>query len=105
MSTIQFKSKIKIMYNVDNTVCYTYLSVPEFNRKHCNMHEFRISSKYGGFANSDLFKSMLKRIRSDTFKNGILRLDSIPDNVYIDSTGFLSIVTITVSDNSFKEKL
>lgn len=97
MATIKFKCKVQTMYNMDNTVAYEYLQVPELDRKHCDMGAFRMHGKYGSYANSDLFKGMLKRIREDTFggKN-MIRLDAIPDHVKVDLTGFLAVVTFDV---------
>ena len=96
MAKIQFKGKVEKVYNMDNSVCYEYINVPQLDRKHCDMHAFRIHPKYGAYANSDLFKGMLKRIRSEYFANGILRLDAIPEVVNCDTSGFLAIVSFEV---------
>lgn len=92
---IQFKGKVETMYNVDGTVAYQYIHVPEFDLKHCDMNAFRRHPKYGGLANSDLFKSVLKRIRQDKFQ-GQLKLSSIPDGVSVDTSKFLAVVTLYV---------
>ena len=96
MAQIRFKGKIQTVYNMDESVCYQYIQVPELDRKHCDMNAFRQHAKYGSYANSDLFKGMLKRIRSDMFKNGLLKLNAIPVGVTVDSTGFLTVVTFDV---------
>lgn len=96
MAKIQFKGKIQTMYNMDNTVAYEYIQVPEFDRKHCDMNAFRQHSKYGPYANSDLFKGMLKRARKDIFKGDLLKLDDIPEGVQIDTSGFLAVVTLYI---------
>jgi hypothetical protein len=66
MARIQFKGKVQTMRNADDdSAVYEYIQVPEFDRKHCDMNAFRIHKKYGSYANSDLFKGMLNRIRKD----------------------------------------
>lgn len=49
MAQIQFKAKVQTMHNVDNSVAYSYLQVPEFGRKHCDMSAFRSHQKYGAY--------------------------------------------------------
>jgi hypothetical protein len=68
MATIKFRGKVERLLNMDGTLCYSYIRVPALDRKHCDMHAFRTHPKFGGYANSDLFVGMLKRIRSDRFK-------------------------------------
>lgn len=96
MATIQFKAKIQTVYNMDDTPAYYYIHVPELDRKHCDMPAFRQHKKYGPYANSDLFKGMLKRIRSDIFQGRPLKLNAIPEGVTVDTSGFLAVVTIEV---------
>ena len=96
MATIQFKGKVQQMLNMDDTLAYEYIAVPELKRNHCDMHAFRNHPKFGAYANSDLFAGMLKRIKSDTFKGGMLKLGQVPDGVQVDTKGFLAVVTIEV---------
>lgn len=96
MATITFKAKPQTMLNIDDTVAYRYVPVPTLARKHCDMHAFRTHPKYGTWANSDLFPGVLARIAQDTFGGSMLKLDRIPDNVTVDESGFLAVVTITV---------
>ena len=96
MARIEFKAKVQTMWNMDDTIAYTYIQVPQLDRKHCDMHAFRTHEKYGGLANSDLFKGVLKGIRARFFKDGWLRLNSVPDGVLVDTSGFLAKVTIDV---------
>ena len=93
MATISFKSKIQEMYNIDGSVAYQYIPVPVLDRKHCDMPAFRSHPKFGAYANSDLFKGMLARARKDIFGNGWLRLDAVPDGVWVDTGGFLAVVS------------
>jgi len=96
MATIQFKAKIQSVYRGDS-IAYEYVSVPELTRKHCNMHEFRLHPKLGAYANSDLFAAMLRRIRSELLRGKIgLQLNDLPDNVKIDTSKLLAVVTVTV---------
>lgn len=96
MAQIQFKAKVQTMHNVDNSVAYSYLQVPEFDSKHCDMSAFRSHQKYGSYANSDLFKGMLCRIRKEVFGGATLKLHAIPDGVQVDTGGFLAVVTFEV---------
>lgn len=96
MAKIEFKGKVKKMEYADGTFAYEYISVPMLDRKHCDMQEFRIHSKYGVVANSDLFKSVLNGIRKEKFPNGKLYLNKIPSGVTVDTSGFLAVVSIDV---------
>ena len=87
MATITFKMKIA----PEETI----VIAPAFKHSHCNMQEFRNHSKYGAYAKSNLFLSLLARVRRDLFGScGIIRLDNLPKNVTIDRSGFLAVVTI-----------
>jgi hypothetical protein len=96
MARIQFKGKVQRVTNMDDTLAYEYIQVPVLDRKHCDMAAFRSHAKYGGYANSDLFKGMLARIRSDRFGSGMLKLSAIPEGVNVDTSGFLAVVSIEV---------
>lgn len=96
MATITFKAKKQKMGNMDGTLAYEYVSFPILDRKHCDMQEFRQHTKYGPYANSDLFKGMLAGIRKDLLKGEFLRLDTLPSNVSLDDSGFLAVITIKV---------
>lgn len=98
MATIQFKGKIQTVYNVDDSHAFDYIQVPELTAKHCNMAEFRVHPKYGSYANSDLFKGILRRIKENIVGkySSQIRLDKIPAGVQIDTSGFLAVVTIEV---------
>ena len=95
MATITFKTKLKQVYNMDDSLAYEYLDIPVFTRAHCDMGAFRNHPKYGGYANSDLFPGMLSRIRAQLFPHGMLKLSAIPEGVTV-KPGFLHVVTITV---------
>lgn len=95
MPNIKFKAKVRTMYNVDDTVAYQYIEVPEFTRSHCDMNEFRKHDKF--YANSDLFPAILRRIKRDVFGGKHLRLDAVPPNVTVDTSKFLAVVTVEVS--------
>ena len=96
MAIITFKAKIIDVLNIDNTPAFSYIRVPVLDRKHCDMNAFRVHPKYGAYANSDLFKGMLAGIRKSTFGGEMLRMDSIPDGVSVDTSGFLAKVTFSV---------
>lgn len=95
-ATIEFKAKVKRTHYSDGSG-YDYVQIPEFDRKHCDMNAFRSHPKYGSYANSDLFKGMLRRIRTERFGNSLLlKLNEIPDGVQVNTSGFLAVVTISV---------
>lgn len=96
MATITFKAKVQTMYNMDDTEAYKFISVPQFKTSHADRESFRKHPKYSGLVNSDLFQNVLSRIRRDTIKNDMVRLDQLPANVSVDASGFLAVVTITV---------
>ena len=96
MATITFKGKFKHVHNTDDTIAYSYLAIPAIERKHCDMSAFRSHAKYGAYANSDMFPSMLASIVGALFPSGRIRTnEAIPDNVTV-THGFLSTVTISV---------
>ena len=96
MATITFKGKARACTYPDGAPAYRYIPVPTLKRIHCNMAEFRCHQRYGGYANSDLFPGMLRRIAETLFPAGYVRLDSIPAGVAVDESGFLAEVTIEV---------
>lgn len=92
MATITFKAKIG-----DHGSYGKVIRIPELKREHCDMAAFRSHPTYGGLANSDLFRSILRRIRREVFgETDYLRLDSVPAGVAVDPTSFLAVVTVTV---------
>ena len=94
---IQFKAKKEpVTFAGDAAPSYYRVKVPVLDRKHCDMNAFRSHPNYGMYANSDLFKGMLKRIKADTFGGEYLRLDRIPEGVDADESGFLVVVTLYV---------
>lgn len=96
MATITFKGKFKSVYNMDDTLAYSYFAIPSIDRKHCDMAAFRSHAKYGAYANSDMFLGMLARAVAALFPSGRIRTnEAMPDNVTI-THGFLSTITIEV---------
>ena len=58
------------------------------------MADFRRHPKYGSYANSDLFPSILSRRAKELGVGEYIKLDSVPAGVTVDTTGFLALVTI-----------
>jgi hypothetical protein len=102
MAQIQFKAKVKtmeIMGDTDNSLAYEYIQIPKLTSKHCDMQAFRThkNHRYSGFANSNMFPGILAGIKKEVFGNtDTLKIDKIPENVTIDTSGFLAIVSIEV---------
>lgn len=97
MAKISFKVKPVREIMPDNSDSGVHiLYVPNLDRKHCDMGAFRSHPKYGGWANSDMFKGILARIRKEFAPFGWIRTDAIPANVSVDRSGFLWVVTVDV---------
>lgn len=106
MATIMFKGKFFSITDWDENFKYHGMKVPVFTRAHCDMAAFRSHPKYRWIANSDLFLNALARIRRDLPINGagtsseFLPLDDpaqpLPDNIHVDMSGFLAVVTVDV---------
>lgn len=96
---IQFKAKQRTVHNMDNSIHYVKIDVPKITRNHCDMHAFRVSRRFGGYANSDLFLGMIRGELKRLGIGEIVKLDNVPDSMTVDGTGFLSVVTILVPDS------
>lgn len=95
MATISFQAKLETVWNLDDTPAYQCVKVPTLDRKHCDMPAFRKHPRFGSYANSDLFRGILARIKRERLGEYI-RLDRVPDGVTIDTSGFLVRVSIEV---------
>lgn len=96
MPSVTFRGKPETIYNMDDTVAYRRIKVPALERRHCDMHAFRTHRRYGSYANSDLFPSMLRRAVKAAGVPDYIRLDRIPPSVTVDESGFLANVTIQI---------
>lgn len=96
MPNITFRAKIETIYNMDDTVAYQRVKVPKLAARHCDMAAFRADQKFGPYANSDLFPSVLARAVKALGVKDYIRLDAIPGGVSVDTSGFLAQVTISV---------
>jgi len=102
MATVTYKTKLQALHNMDDTIDYHYVIVPKIKRNHCNMQEFSRHLKYNGFSNSDLFlgmvngaiRQMARRFWTDRTENHMFVINELPDNVTVNTSGFLAIVTI-----------
>ena len=63
---IRYKTKVQKTHDGRE-----YVAVPQLSRHHCVMNGWRNCKTYGGLANSDLFPSVLKRVRKDILQGGI----------------------------------
>ncbi len=94
MATIEFRAKVEKLSYADGQFAYSRVKVPKLGRQHCNMAEFRCHPKYGAWANSDMFPSVLRRRANDLGIGDYIKLDNIPAGVTVDTSGFLAVVTI-----------
>lgn len=102
MPTITVKAKLREARYTDGSLCRQYIQLPKIDRNHCDMSAFRAHSKFGGFANSDLFSGMLRRELSSrgigeqiTLGNGD-GPKALPTGVTV-TPGFLHTVTIELA--------
>lgn len=97
MAKVQFKAKVQEIFFSDGRLYRRFVKIPKLARRHCDMPAFRSHPRYGAFANSDLFPSILERVRRGLGgQTAALDLNALPDNVTVDSSGFLALVTIDV---------
>jgi hypothetical protein len=94
MPTITFRAKVENIVYPDGTPAQSRVKVPTLTNRHCDMHAFRTDKKFGPYANSDLFPSVLARAVKALGVRDYIRLDQIPDAVTVDASGFLARVTI-----------
>jgi hypothetical protein len=100
--TITFKAKRRIVEYAGHPELHAeYIEVPVIERKHCNVNAFRSDSRFGAYANSDLFGAVLRREltrlgigKRITFEDQFGKYP-IPESVTIEP-GFLDTVTITL---------
>lgn len=103
---IVFRGKIQEVRYTDGTLAARYIRVPNLERRHvADMGAARQSRKFGGYANSDMFPSMIRRAAESAgcrdYGNGTMRIDlhkPMPESIRVDESGFLATVTIDVPD-------
>ena len=95
MVRISFKAKVETVFNMDGSEAYSRIKVPELTRHHCDMNAMRQHPKFRSYANSDLFPSLLRRLRKDRLGDYV-RLDNLPADINVDTSGFLAEVTLDV---------
>ena len=95
MIMIKFKAKLKIVYNMDDTVNRQYFTIPKIKRTHCNMDAMRNHPKYSGYANSNMFEAVINKAVKESVGD-IINIANVPDNVKIESPGRL-LAEITIS--------
>ena len=95
--TITFKGKVKPVYFIDGSLAWEGLPLPKKLSPYANKSAFRTSKRFGSYANSDLFESILQREIKRLGVRDYLRIGSLPDCVTIE-LGFLATVTITIPE-------
>lgn len=98
MPRIVFKAKPQRVMTMEDTLHYEFVKVPAVTRSHCDMPAFRSSRRFGDYANSDFFPSMIKRALMAMGIGPTIKLDDVPAGVSIDTDGFLAIVTIEIPE-------
>ena len=103
---IVFRGKVQECRYSDGTLAARYVRVPNLERRHVeDMADARKSRRFGGYANSDMFPSMIRRAAEAAgcrdYGNGTMRIDlhkPVPESIRVDESGFLATVTIDVPD-------
>src|SRR3546814_9559032 len=90
MPDIVFRAKVETIHNMDDTVAFRHVKVPNLARRHCDMAAFRADHRYSSYANSDLFPAMLGRAVKALGVGEHIRMDAIPSGVSVDTSGFLA---------------
>lgn len=99
-----FRAKARESRYSDGTLAGRWIQVPYLRRSHVDMGMARASKRWGMYANSDLFESMLNRAVENMGARKVgdaLKLDltkPLPDGISIDESGFLAEVRITFPD-------
>jgi|DEB0MinimDraft_6_1074348.scaffolds.fasta_scaffold00040_6 hypothetical protein len=96
MAKIQFKRKIEtVRYLHDKgQIAFTGFKVPKIKTSHCDMNAFRLHPRYGAYANSCMFTAMINSAVKKLLGDYVKLEKKLPDNVTIDTTGFLAVITI-----------
>lgn len=94
---ITFRSKVVEMGYTDGTKWHK-INVPTIKFHHVDRESALKESKWSGYVNSTLFLPKINREIRNQFGSDypIIDLRSVPDNVTIDTSGFLAEVTITI---------
>lgn len=96
---IVFKTKFKPVRYVDGSRAHEGASLPKQLSPYADKDAFRRSRRFGSYANSDLFESLLQREMKRLGVPGYLKLGQLPECVTVE-TGFMSTVTIHISDET-----
>lgn len=96
MPNITFKAKVEAVYHMDNSVAYHRIKVPKIERRHCDMGAFHTDRYFGPYSNSTVFMPLLRAAMKDAKVSEYIRLDTVPENVEVDTSGFLAQVTIRI---------
>lgn len=97
--TVTFKGKPAKRWSADTGAEYLALAVPRIESRHCDMHAFRASRRFGGLANSDMFPAMIQRAVREIVGERI-RLADVPAGVTVAPGSLLHTVTITLEDRT-----
>lgn len=80
-----------------------HIRLPTLARRHCDLHAFRMSRRFGMYANSDMFPSMLNRAVQEAARAGgmVNFIDAAtPPPGFTVTPGFLHTVTVELPDNA-----
>lgn len=97
MPSLTFKAKPQKVFNGDDlTLAYEFVKLPVDLARYADKDAFRKHPEFRAYANSDMFGSILKRALLKHNIGPVIRLDRVPEGVSIDTSSFLTTVTIQV---------
>ena len=99
MLTITFTVKMKPVYFVDGSLAWEGAPLPKKLASYADRDAFRQSRRFGAYANSDLFESILQREVKRLGVSSYLKLGQLPECVTVE-TAFMSTVTIAIPDQT-----
>lgn len=92
---VTFRTKVRTLIDAYDRR-RDYVKLPTITRHHCDMQAARCCPEWGGITNSDLFLGAVNGAVSKlASSSGFIYLDSLPDCVSVDTSGFLAEVTIS----------
>ena len=114
MPSVSFKVKIKDDNQGSGTIPEWFpenagrkwVKLPDLSAAHIDTASFRKDPRWSGYANSDLLRGMIRRSmneagQSRTMWDGTVRVWLDAPGVTVDTSGFLSVVTIDIRPLAF----
>ena len=95
---MEIKFKAKHVISVRDEDWRALLKIPAITRKHCDMAAARASKRFGMYANSDMFESMVRGLLRKQYPTGYIDRDEPPAGVRVIPGSMLCTVIIDLPD-------